>query len=172
MKHRNHEEQTGLDQIRSRSPMKRTGLTADEVSVQLSMRRTGMSFQRTRVSADRTLMSVIRTSLALISFGFTIFNFFKALNQASNINQGSFHAARNFGLGLLITGIVLLILGLIFHVRFMKALRKERNELIADDMLFGHLPYPVSLTAIIAVALLVIGFISLISIFLRELSFA
>ena len=47
--------------------------TADDVSVELSSRRTGMSFQRTRMSADRTLMSVLRTSLSLISFGFTIF---------------------------------------------------------------------------------------------------
>ncbi len=35
---------------------------ADSISVELSSRRTGMSFQRTRMSADRTLMSVIRTS--------------------------------------------------------------------------------------------------------------
>ena len=137
---------------------------------QLAMRRTGLAFQRTRIATDRTLMAVIRTSLSLISFGFTIFNFFKALYQSGNVNQSAFHAARNFGTGLLITGIVLLILGLIFHVRFMKALRKERNELIADNMLFGQLPYPVSLTAIIGIALLVIGFISLISIFVRELS--
>jgi putative membrane protein len=41
----------------------------DDVSVELSRRRTGMSFQRTRMSADRTLMSVIRTSLSLIGFG-------------------------------------------------------------------------------------------------------
>ena len=44
----------------------------DPISVELSSRRTGMSFQRTRMSAERTLMSVIRTSLGLISFGFTI----------------------------------------------------------------------------------------------------
>jgi len=31
--------------------------TRDDVSVELSSRRTGMSFQRTRMSADRTLMS-------------------------------------------------------------------------------------------------------------------
>ena len=42
---------------------------SDLISVELSARRTGMSFQRTRMSADRTLMSVIRTSLSLISFG-------------------------------------------------------------------------------------------------------
>jgi putative membrane protein len=40
--------------------------SSDDISVELSSRRTGMSFQRTRMSADRTLMSVIRTSLSLI----------------------------------------------------------------------------------------------------------
>ena len=137
---------------------------------QLAMRRTGLAFQRTRIGADRTLMAVIRTSLALISFGFTIFNFFKALYQGGNVNQSAFYAARNFGTALILTGIVLLILGLMFHIQFMRSLRRERNELIADHLLFGQLPYPVSLTTIIAIALLVIGLISLISIVLREIS--
>ena len=53
----------------------------DHVSVELSSRRTGMSFQRTRLSAERTLMSVIRTSLSLISFGFTIFQVFKSMHE-------------------------------------------------------------------------------------------
>jgi uncharacterized membrane protein YidH (DUF202 family) len=38
----------------------------DQISVELSSRRAGMSFQRTRMSAGRTLMSMIRTSLSLI----------------------------------------------------------------------------------------------------------
>ena len=54
------------------------GASAYEISVELSKRRTGMSFQRTRMSADRTLMSVIRTSLSLISFGFTIHQVFRS----------------------------------------------------------------------------------------------
>ena len=55
---------------------------ADDISVELSSRRTGMSFQRTRLSADRTLMSVIRTSLSLIGFGFTIFQIFQKAHEA------------------------------------------------------------------------------------------
>ena len=58
---------------------------ADEISVELSSRRTGMSFQRTRMSADRTLMSVIRTSLSLISFGFTIFQVFEKLRDPGDL---------------------------------------------------------------------------------------
>jgi putative membrane protein len=55
---------------------------SDRISVELSSRRTGMSFQRTRMSADRTLMSVIRTSLSLIGFGFTLYQVFEKLVQA------------------------------------------------------------------------------------------
>ena len=57
------------------------------ISVELSSRRTGMSFQRTRMSADRTLMSVIRTSLSLIAFGFTIFQVFEKLREHSVITH-------------------------------------------------------------------------------------
>jgi putative membrane protein len=52
------------------------------ISVELSSRRTGMSFQRTRMSADRTLMSVIRTSLSLIGFGFTVYQVFEKMHEA------------------------------------------------------------------------------------------
>src|SRR5262245_10069652 len=63
------------------------GSPEGQISVELSARRTGMSFQRTRMSADRTLMSVIRTSLSLIGFGFTIFQFFQKLKEAGNLTH-------------------------------------------------------------------------------------
>ncbi len=66
----------------------------DDISVELSSRRTGMSFQRTRMSADRTLMSVIRTSLSLISFGFTIFQVFQKLRDQNVVTHAA--SARNF----------------------------------------------------------------------------
>ena len=67
--------------------------TGDDVSVELSRRRTGMSFQRTRMSADRTLMSVIRTSLSLISFGFTIAQFFQKLKESDVVASAPLSAA-------------------------------------------------------------------------------
>src|ERR1700752_2525521 len=85
-----------------------------DVSVELSRRRTGMSFQRTRMSADRTLMSVIRTSLSLIGFGFTIFQFFNKLKDAGVLKGAA--PARNFGTSLVFLGIGMLILGIIYHV--------------------------------------------------------
>src|ERR1700752_4811021 len=91
--------------------------SSDEISVELSSRRTGMSFQRTRMSADRTLMSVIGTSLSLISFGFTIFQVFQKLRD-QNVLSGA-APARNFGVTLVLLGIAMLVFGIVYHLQFM-----------------------------------------------------
>ncbi len=127
----------------------------DLISVELSSRRTGMSFQRTRMSADRTLMSVIRTSLSLIGFGFTIFQFFQKLREG-NLLTSAAHA-RNFGTTLVALGIAMLVFGIIYHVRFMLGLRSERQRMKADGLVHGESQFPLSLTLVTAVILLLIG---------------
>ena len=87
------------------------GMDSDRTSVELSSRRTGMSFQRTRMSAERTLMSVIRTSLSLIGFGFTIFQVFQKLHDAQVLKSSM--APRRFGEALVIIGIAMLISGIV-----------------------------------------------------------
>ena len=126
-----------------------------DVSVELSARRTGMSFQRTRMSADRTLMSVIRTSLSLISFGFTIYQLFEKAFEAGILESSL--AARNFGQALVLLGTLMLGLGIVYHVRFMVELRRERAGMAADGLIHGEGAFPVSLTLITAVTLLAIG---------------
>ena len=133
----------------------------DRISVELSARRTGMSFQRTRLSADRTLMSVIRTSLALIGFGFTIFQFFEKLREAGTLT--GVHAARNFGLALVVLGIGMLVLGMVYHVQFMLGLRHMRHEMAAEGLIHGESRFPVSLTLLTAAALLLIGIAAIVS---------
>src|SRR5215475_7655015 len=96
----------------------------ERISVELSSRRTGMSFQRTRMSADRTLMSVIRTSLALIGFGFTIYQIFQKAHEVQILKSDT--AARNFGEALVFLGIGMLVVGIFYHVGFMLELRRER----------------------------------------------
>jgi putative membrane protein len=135
--------------------------SSDEISVELSSRRTGMSFQRTRMSADRTLMSVIRTSLSLISFGFTIFQFFQKLKE-NNVVTGAV-AARNFGTSLVGLGVAMLIFGIIYHVLFMLGLRAERSKMKHEQLVHGESSFPVSLTLLTAVALLVIGVFAIVS---------
>lgn len=128
---------------------------SDDISVELSSRRTGMSFQRTRMSADRTLMSVIRTSLSLISFGFTIFQVFEKLRESGTISHAG--AARNFGVTLVGLGIIMLIGGIIYHAQFMLNLRHQRAAMIDAGLVHGESQFPVSLTLLTAIILLLIG---------------
>ena len=133
----------------------------DDISVELSSRRTGMSFQRTRMSADRTLMSVMRTSLSLISFGFTIFQIFEKLRDHEVIKHAA--SGRNFGVALVLLGILMLIGGIIYHVQFMAHLRGQRDEMIASGLVHGQSQFPVSLTFITAVILLIVGVAAIVS---------
>ncbi len=133
----------------------------ERISVELSSRRTGMSFQRTRMSADRTLMSVIRTSLSLIGFGFTIFQVFQKLVEAQILKRAQ--APRNFGQALVLLGIAALVMGIVYHVRFMFGLRRLREEMRADGLVHGESRFPVSQTLIIAVLLLALGLFAITS---------
>jgi putative membrane protein len=135
--------------------------SSDRISTELSARRTGMSFQRTRLSADRTLMSVIRTALSLISFGFTIFQVFQKLRDTGTLTHAA--APRNFGVSLVLLGIVMLIIGIVYHIQFMIGLRRERNDMRAAGLIHGDSGYPVSFTLVTAVILLVIGLIAIFS---------
>lgn len=134
---------------------------SDKINTELSARRTGMSFQRTRLSADRTLMSVIRTSLSLIGFGFTIYQVFEKLREAGTLTHAG--APRNFGITLVLLGIGMLVLGIVYHVRFMLGLRHERHEMTRDGLIHGESQFPTSMTLIVALLLLVVGVFAILS---------
>jgi putative membrane protein len=131
------------------------------ISVELSSRRTGMSFQRTRMSADRTLMSVIRTSLSLIGFGFTIFQIFQKLRDAGILKSSN--APRSFGETLVWLGIGMLVVGIGYHVSFMTGLRREREALKQAGLIHAQSQYPLSLTLMVAVVLLIIGIFAIVA---------
>ncbi|HWU26826.1 MAG TPA: DUF202 domain-containing protein [Rhizomicrobium sp.] len=150
----------------SASPVLAAGANPGAVSVELSSRRTGMSFQRTRMSADRTLMSVIRTALSLISFGFTIFQFFAHL-QGKELLSGGTHAARNFGSALVFLGVAMLIIGIVYHLKFMLGLRYTRSELTEEGLIHSQSQFPVSFTLVVAVLLLFIGLAAIASVAFR-----
>jgi putative membrane protein len=137
-------------------------LPPDDVSTELSRRRTGMSFQRTRMSADRTLMSVIRTSISLISFGFTIFQFFSKMKDAGAL-KGADNAPRNFGQALVWLGVGMLIVGIVYHLQFMKALRHTREEMKSAGLVHGESVFPPSSTLVVALFLLAFGIVAMLS---------
>ncbi|MEA2985417.1 MAG: putative rane protein [Alphaproteobacteria bacterium] len=134
---------------------------SDQISVELSARRTGMSFQRTRMSADRTLMSVIRTALSLIGFGFTIYQVFEKARDKALITSAA--APRNFGIALVLLGIGMLVIGIVYHMQFIMGLRMEREDMVASELVHAESRFPVSYTLIVAVLLLVIGITAIVS---------
>lgn len=148
-----------MEEVTSKSP-------PDNISVELSARRTGMSFQRTRMSADRTLMSVIRTSLSLISFGFTIYQVFEKLRDAGTLAHAA--APRNFGVTLVALGIAMLLFGIAYHVQFMLGLRHEREDMRRAGLIHAQSHFPPSMTLIAAVLLLIIGVVAIVSMVLQK----
>jgi putative membrane protein len=136
-----------------------------DVNTELAARRTGMSFQRTRLSADRTLMSVIRTSLSLIGFGFTIAQVFEKLRDQNVITRAA--APRNFGLALVGLGVLMLVLGIVYHVQFMVGLRHLRESMRSEGLIHGESGFPLSLTLITALVLLIIGVAAIVSLAFR-----
>lgn len=128
----------------------------------LSKNRTDMGLQRTRMAADRTLMSVIRTALSLIGFGFTIYQIFQKLHEAGTITH--VNAARNMGVAMIAAGIVMMAGGIWRHLQFALELRHSRKQLIEEHLIPGESKYPVSVTLIVAIGLLVIGIVAIVNI--------
>ena len=151
---------TGLSEHRTDLSEFRTDLSTDRT--EMSSRRTGMSIQRTRMSSDRTLMSVIRTSLSLIGFGFTVHEVFRKAAEAGTISDAA--SARVFGLSLLVLGILLLAGGIARHVQFALALRRRRGSMIGDHLIHGEMDYPVSMTLVTAILLLLVGLLAVASV--------
>ena len=154
------EHRTQLSEYRSDLSKLRTKLST--ARTEMSSRRTGMSFQRTRMSADRTLMSVIRTSLSMIGFGFTIFQIFQKMYEAKLLP--SVAPARHFGTSLLALGVLMLTVGIFYHLAFMRGLRAQRTTMHDSDLIDAQSGFPISLTLLTALLLLVLGLAAVVSV--------
>src|SRR5262245_28366069 len=131
------------------------GEKPDHVSVELSSKRTDMTFFQTRMTADQTLMSVIRTSVALVAFGFAMYELFTRLTEQRVLTMTA--APRNFGIALVYLGVGMIAVGIVFHVQFMLRLRRERREMRAAGLLHDENGFPVSFTLVVAFLLLFLG---------------
>jgi putative membrane protein len=104
-----------------------------------------LAFERTRLAYERTMMAWIRTSTALIAFGFGMYKLFELVP----FNKQGEHAIspRAFALVLAFLGNLCLLLAAIQHRKSLQAMRALGFKI------------PVSVAAIIA------GFLSLLGIF-------
>ncbi len=106
-------------------------------------------------------MAVIRTSLSLIGFGFTIYQFFQSLRERDVIAKAA--APRHSGVALVSLGVLMLILGVVYHVRYMRGLRRLRQSMSEEGLIHGETVFPMSLTLVTAVLLLAIGLTAIVS---------
>lgn len=158
---------TGLSHHRTELSEHRTDLSEFRTDLssnrtEMSMRRTGLSIDRTRMSAERTLMSFIRTALSLISFGFTIYTAFHKLVEAHVLERST--APRNFGMALILIGVMLLAGGIYRHIQYSLELRRLQADSTDEGMATTTGAYPFSVTLVSAIALMLVGIAAFIGI--------
>ena len=59
-------------------------------------------------------------------------------------------------------GVLMLVIGIWYHVRFMFGLRHRRTEMTPPGLVHAQSEYPVSLTLIVAVLLFLIGVLAVV----------
>jgi len=136
----------------------------DDPGTDLSSGRTALAFERTQLATERTLMAFMRTALSLISFGFTIYQF---ISKFDPTHPRAAEAARNFGMSLIVLGILTLVVGLVSQFRTLSGLRARANSLFALGLLHRPRRYRPAGIGIIATLLLVIGAVAVLGMALR-----
>jgi uncharacterized membrane protein YidH (DUF202 family) len=123
----------------------------------LAEERTDLAIHRTVIAAERTLMAWIRTSLSMIGFGFSIYKFFQYLPEeiaAGTIRRPE--APRNLGLTLIALGTLALCVATWQHRNFLKEIGAPQ------------LRYVWSLSAVVAIVVVLIGVLTFYGTLLRH----
>ena len=123
----------------------------------LAEQRTDLALLRTVNASERTLMAWIRTSLSMIGFGFTIYKFFQYLPEeiaSGNIKRPQ--APRNLGMSLIALGTIALTAAVWQHWNFLKEIRTTGKR------------RAVSISFVVAIAVILIGLITLYGVVLRH----
>jgi putative membrane protein len=91
---------------------------------------TRLAFERTRGAYERTMMAWIRTGTSLITFGFAVYKFFQlemagSVSKSEGLIETSLVGPREFGLILIVIGLLSIILGTFEHRRDLATLRED-----------------------------------------------
>ena len=115
---------------------------------------TTLAFERTRIAYERTMMAWIRTATSLITFGFAVYKFFEFELKNSPAKQ-MIVGPREFGIALIMLGLVSMLFGTIEHARDLSSLR-------------GRYPgMPKSFSSIIAMLVCGLGVFALLAVVMR-----
>ena len=121
---------------------------------------TRLAWMRTGMALERTMMAWNRTSLSLIGFGFTIYQFLKKVEEASDTTVLRSESPRNFGLAFIAVGTLAALIALWQHRLVATYLRgPEFKGILVEE----HIPRA-SLTVAVTVFLVIIGIVTGISV--------
>jgi putative membrane protein len=115
---------------------------------------TTLAFERTRIAYERTMMAWIRTATSLITFGFAVYKFFEFELKNSPAKEMVL-GPREFGLALIILGLVSMLFGTMEHARDLSSLRARYPAM------------PKSFSSIIAMLVCGLGILALLAVVLR-----
>jgi putative membrane protein len=115
---------------------------------------TQLAIERTQLAHERTLMAWVRTAVSLISFGFTIYKFFEYLvTSGQREASGSLLGPRHFGMLMMGTALVILVLAMLQHRRQEKRLRQmDATQPRSLSFLLAMLITTLGLLALLAAA--------------------
>jgi inner membrane protein YidH len=116
---------------------------------------TRLALDRTDMAHERTMMAWIRTAVSLITFGFTIYKFLQYVEKETGA-PGQLIGARGYGLFMIGTGLLALLLATISHRRAMRTLREKYVEV------------PYSLAAVLAVVISLLGILAFMAVIFRQ----
>ena len=110
--------------------------------------RTSMAGYRTQLALDRTTLAWIRTTLTMASFGFGMVAFFRSLSQEnpSEAAQRLHQRAVQFGVVLIVLGVVAMVAAGLSHWFTLRRLRRGEVPVLRQ--------WPLSITAAMLVAVL------------------
>ena len=114
-----------------------------------------LAVERNRLAYDRTMMAWVRTATSLISFGFTIYKFFEYVNQSGQTAPQRRIGPREYGMLMIITGVIILAIATFEHYRAMRQFRKMTGKRVY------------SIATVPAALISVLGLVALIAVWLR-----
>ena len=109
---------------------------------------TRLAVERNRLAYERTMMAWIRTGISLITFGFSIYKFFQIQHESTSTQTEGFLGSANFGLVMIITGLVALLIAALENRRDMNRLKAEFPDVYIPRSLARVFAGPVSLLGI------------------------
>jgi len=119
---------------------------------------TRLAVDRNRLAYERTMMAWIRTGISLITFGFSIYKFFQIQHESTSTQSEGLLGSANFGLAMIIIGLLALLISALENRRDMNLLKAE----------FPDVHISRSLARVFAGLVSLLGIMGMIAVILRK----